>query len=88
MIVNKKNKIFVSGHNGLVGSSVVKCLTKNGYQNIILKDKNNLDLLDQKSTKHFLKKEKPDIVICAAAKVGGIYANQTYPAQFLYENQL
>ena len=59
---------------------------KNGYENIIKKDKSELDLLDQKSTKSFFKSEKPHNVICAAAKVGGIYANQIYPGQFLFEN--
>ncbi len=86
MTINKKSKVFVAGHNGLVGSSIVKCLVKNGYQNIIKKDKLELDLRDQKKTMLFFKKEKPDIVICAAAKVGGIYANQIYPGQFLFEN--
>ena len=78
--------MFVAGHNGLVGSSIVKCLVKNGYQNIIKKDKIELDLSDQKRTRLFFKKEKPDVVICAAAKVGGIYANHIYPGQFLFEN--
>ena len=78
--------MFVAGHNGLVGSSIVNCLIKNGYQNIIKKSKNELDLSDQNKTRLFFKNEKPDVVICAAAKVGGIYANQTYPAQFLFEN--
>ena len=59
---------------------------KNGYENIIKKDKSELDLLDQKSTKLFFKNEKPHVVICAAAKVGGIYANHIYPGQFLFEN--
>jgi len=78
--------VFVAGHNGLAGSSIVKCLVKNGYQNIIKKNKLELDLSDQKRTRLFFKKEKPDIVICAAAKVGGIYANHIYPGQFLFEN--
>ena len=86
MNINKKSKVFVAGHNGLVGSSIVNCLIKNGYQNIIKKEKIELDLSDQNKTRLFFKNEKPDVVICAAAKVGGIYANQTYPAQFLFEN--
>ena len=61
-------------------------MIKNGYQNIIKKDKLELDLSDQNKTSLFFKKEKPDVVICAAAKVGGIYANQIYPGQFLFEN--
>ena len=86
MNINKKSKIFVAGHKGLVGSSIAKCLVKNGYKNIIKKDKLELDLSDQKRTKLFFQKEKPDVVLCAAAKVGGIYANHRYPGQFLFEN--
>ena len=65
---------------------MIDCLKKNRYENIIIKDRLELDLADQKSTKIFFENEKPDVVICAAAKVGGIYANQIYPAQFLFEN--
>ena len=65
---------------------MVDCLKKNRYGNIITKERFELDLSDQKSTRAFFKNEKPDVVICAAAKVGGIYANQIYPGQFLYEN--
>ncbi len=65
---------------------MVECLKKNKYENIITRNRNELDLSDQKSTSIFFKNEKPNIVICAAAKVGGIYANQIYPAQFLFEN--
>ena len=61
---------------------MVDCLKKNRYRNIITRDRLELDLSDQKSTGIFFKNEKPDVVICAAAKVGGIYANQIYPAQF------
>ena len=64
----------------------MNCLKKNGYKNILKKDRSELNLLNQKQTSLFFKKEKPDNVICAAAKVGGIYANQIYPGQFLFEN--
>ena len=79
-------KIFVAGHNGMVGSSIVKLLEKNKTLNIITKDKKDLDLLNQAEVKNFFKKEKFDQVYLAAAKVGGIYANNTYPAEFIYEN--
>ena len=84
--INKNSKIFIAGHKGLVGSSIVQLLKSHGYKNLITKDRFSLDLLDQKNTKLFFRNERPDNVICAAAKVGGIYANQTYPGQFLYEN--
>ena len=84
--MNKKANIYVAGHNGLVGSSIVRCLRESGYENILKKNRSELNLLNQKETELFFKYEKPDNVICAAAKVGGIYANQTYPGQFLYEN--
>ena len=86
MFIHKTSKIFVAGHNGLVGSSIVDCLIKNRYENIIKKSRAELDLLNQERTRLFFKNERPDTVICAAAKVGGIYANQIYPGQFLYEN--
>ncbi len=81
-----KNKIYVAGHNGLVGSSIVEALKEYGYLNIVTRNRSDLDLLDLRATELFFKKEKPDNVICAAAKVGGILANQNYPVDFLYEN--
>ncbi len=86
MQINKKSKIFLAGHNGMVGSSILRHLKKKRYSNIIVEDKKKLDLLDQKATENYLKRKKPDCVIIAAARVGGIYANQTYKAQFIYEN--
>ncbi len=80
-----KKKIFVAGHNGLVGSAIVKCLRKKNLD-IITKEKKNLNLLNQNQVLKFFKKEKIDEIYIAAAKVGGIFANQTYPAQFIYEN--
>ena len=85
MVLNKNSKIFLAGHNGLVGSSILRYLKKK-YKNIIIKNRNNLDLLDQKKTEKFLKYMKPDFVIIAAAKVGGIVANEKFKAEFIYEN--
>ena len=79
-------KVFLAGHKGLVGSAILRTLKKKGYSNIIIADKKKLDLLKQNDVNSFLKKKKPDIVIIAAARVGGIYANQTFRGQFIYEN--
>ena len=86
MQLNKKSKIFIAGHNGMVGSSIKRNLDNNGYTNIITKNKNKLDLLNQDKTFKFLKKYKPQYVIIAAAKVGGIVANLKYKNKFIYEN--
>ena len=82
----KKIKIFLAGHKGMVGSAIRRSLIKNGYKNIIIKDKKSLDLTNQSSTYKFLKKIKPDFVILAAAKVGGIIFNSRFKHQFIYEN--
>ena len=79
-------KIYVAGHNGMVGSAIIRRLEKLKYSNIIVKSKSGLDLLSQNETYDFLCSEKPDYVIIAAAKVGGVYANNTYPADFIYQN--
>tara|TARA_B100001057_G_scaffold500429_1_gene615438 strand:- start:4497 stop:5459 length:963 start_codon:yes stop_codon:yes gene_type:complete len=79
-------RVFVAGHNGMVGSAICRSLQKDGRYEIISKDHSSLDLLDQHKVHKFLKTEKPDSVIFAAAKVGGIFANNTYPADFIYEN--
>ncbi|MCB2220083.1 MAG: GDP-L-fucose synthase [Bacteroidetes bacterium] len=84
--MEKNSKIYVAGHNGLVGSSIVKILKGKGYQNLLFRDLNELDLTNQEETLAFFKREKPDYVFLAAAKVGGIHANNTYRAQFIYEN--
>ena len=84
--MKKTSKIYVAGHNGLVGSAVVRLLNKKGYKNLVLKTRKELDLMDQKKVADFFKKEKPEYVFLAAAKVGGILANNTYPASFIYEN--
>ena len=79
-------KIFLAGHNGLVGSAILKALKKKGYNKVLTVDKKKLDLLDQKSVYNFVKKHKPQVVIIAAARVGGIYANNAYGGKFIYEN--
>ncbi len=86
MKIFKKMKIYVAGHNGMVGSSIVKKLNEKGYNNLILKSHDQLELLDQKKVFDFLKSEKPDYIFMAAAKVGGINANDTLPADFIYNN--
>ena len=84
--MQKDSKIYVAGHRGLVGSAIVKNLQAKGYDNLLLKTHNELDLLDQQAVADFFEKEKPEYVILAAAKVGGIVANNTYRADFIYEN--
>ncbi len=84
--MNKNDKIYVAGHLGLVGSAILKNLRSKGYTNFILKDRSELDLQDQQAVFRFFEKEKPDYVFLAAAKVGGIVANNTYRGQFIYEN--
>ena len=86
MALNKNSRIFLAGHNGMVGSSILKYLKKKRYKKIITKDRKQLDLIDQSKTAKYLKKIKPDFVIIAAAKVGGIYANQKFKADFIYQN--
>lgn len=83
-----KSKIYVAGHNGMVGSAIVRCLESNGYSNLILKSHNELDLTDQVATDKFFEEQKPEYVFLAAAKVGGIHANNSYPADFIMENML
>lgn len=79
-------KIFVAGHRGLVGAAVVRELRRRGYTNLVLRTRHELDLMDRGAVHRFFEEEKPEYVIDAAAKVGGIKANMTYPAEFLYEN--
>jgi GDP-L-fucose synthase len=84
--MNKSDKIFVAGHRGMVGSAICRKLQQEGYSQIITKTSKELDLTDQKSVNAFFEKEKPQFVFLAAAKVGGIHANNTYRADFLYRN--
>ena len=85
MIVNTP-KIYVAGHKGMVGSAIVRALENAGQSNIVTRDRPDLDLLDQQQVRQFFKDEGPDMVYLAAAKVGGIHANNTFPAEFIYEN--
>lgn len=84
--MNKNSKIYIAGHRGLVGSAILRNLQSKGYDNLILKTHKELDLLNQESVNSFFEKHKPEYVILAAAKVGGIRANNTYRADFIYEN--
>lgn len=84
--LNKTDKIYVAGHRGLVGSAIVRDLQKKGYTNIVGRTHKELDLTDQAAVRAFFEEEKPDVVVLAAAKVGGINANNTAPADFAYEN--
>jgi len=85
-MIRSNDKIFVAGHNGLVGSAVVRLLKKKNYKNIITRSRKSLNLFDQKKVNLFLKKEKPKLVIISAAKVGGIKANNNFSADFITEN--
>jgi len=84
--MDKESKIYIAGHKGLVGSAIVKSLKEKGYTNLTCKTHKELDLMDQVAVSSFFEKAKPEYVILAAAKVGGIVANNTYRADFIYEN--
>ncbi len=84
--MNQSDKIYVAGHNGLVGGAIYRLLKKSGFENIVTRSSAELDLRDQHAVAHFFKTEKPRYVFVAAAKVGGIWANNTYPASFIYDN--
>ncbi|MBS3953343.1 MAG: GDP-L-fucose synthase [Methylomicrobium sp.] len=84
--MDKQTKIYVAGHRGLVGSAIVRNLEGKGYTHIVTQTRLELDLMDSAAVNHFYETEKPEVVIDAAAKVGGIYANNTYPAEFIYSN--
>lgn len=84
--MTKSEKIYVAGSGGMVGSAIVRELKNKGYENILTRSSKELDLRNQSATKEFMEKERPDYVFVAAAKVGGIQANNTYPAQFIYDN--
>jgi len=84
--MNKDSKIFVAGHRGLVGSSIVRRLEHEGYENIIIRTRQELDLMDQEAVESFFDYEQIDYVFDAAARVGGIHANDTYSAEFIYQN--
>jgi GDP-L-fucose synthase len=80
------SKIYVAGHKGLVGSAVIRLLKEKGYSNIITKSRDELNLTNQTTVNDFFAENLIDVVIMAAAKVGGIHANNTYPAEFIYDN--
>ena len=86
MKLSKNSKIFLAGHNGMVGSAILRHLKKKNYKNIIVKSRKKLDLLNQEKTEKFFKKVKPDFVIIAAAKVGGILSNDIYSGDYIYQN--
>ena len=86
MKINKKAKIYIAGHTGMVGSAIIKILKQKGYHNLLIQSSQKLDLTIQKDVLDFFAKEKPEIVYIAAAKVGGIHANNTFRAEFLYIN--
>lgn len=86
--MEKNAKIYVAGHRGLVGSSIMRCLEKHGYDNIIVRTHKELDLRNQEQVNRFFEQEKPEYVFLAAAKVGGIWANSQAPADFCYDNLL
>lgn len=84
--MKKNDKIFIAGHRGMVGSAIFRRVNKEGYNNVVVRKSSELDLRDQKKVSEFFNLEKPDIVVLAAAKVGGIHANNTYRGEFLYDN--
>jgi GDP-L-fucose synthase len=86
MTLKPESKIYVAGHRGMVGSAVVRALRARGCDNLLVRTKSELDLCDSQAVREFFATEQPEIVIVAAARVGGIYANSTYPAEFLHEN--
>jgi len=84
--MDKKSKIYIAGHKGMVGSSILRALSKKGYINLVIASSKELDLRNQQEVNNFFTKERPDYVILAAAKVGGIRANIKYPGEFIYDN--
>jgi GDP-L-fucose synthase len=86
--MNHNDKIYIAGHTGLVGSAIIRLLEKQGFNNLLVRSHKELDLIKQSEVDDFFEQEKPDFVILAAAKVGGIYANNTYPADFIYQNMM
>ncbi len=84
--MNKQDKVYVAGHRGMVGSAIVRKLQAEGFTSIVTRTSKELNLIDQQAVRDFFAQEKPAYVFLAAAKVGGIHANNVYRAQFLYEN--
>ena len=86
--MNLNDKIYIAGHRGLVGSAIVRQLEDRGFTNLLMRTHKELDLTNQAQVQNFFQQEQPDYVILAAAKVGGIHANNTYPADFIYQNMM
>jgi len=86
MRLNQKSKIYIAGHRGMVGAAICRQLEQQGYNNLVTRTHAELDLCNQDAVRNFMQHEKPDYVILAAAKVGGIFANNEYPAEFIYQN--
>src|ERR1041385_2700123 len=84
--MNKDSKIYIAGHRGMVGSAILRKLQKEGYGNFVFRTSSELDLRNQSAVQHFFETEKPEYVFLAAAKVGGIHANNIYRAEFIYDN--
>jgi len=84
--MNKDSKIYVAGHRGMVGSAVIRVLQADGFKHLVVRTRKELDLTEQGAVRDFFASEKPDVVVLAAARVGGIHANNTYPAEFISEN--
>lgn len=84
--MDKNNRVYIAGHRGLVGSAILRLLDKEGFSNLITKTRDQIDLIRQDKVEEFFEKEKPEYIFLAAAKVGGIYANNSLPAEFIYEN--
>lgn len=84
--MNKQDPIFIAGHRGLVGSAILRCLQRHGFQNLLTRTRQELDLTDQAAVRNFFAANRPAYVFMAAAKVGGIHANNSYPADFIYDN--
>ena len=85
-LITKEDRFFVAGHRGMAGSAICRALQRWGYENLITASRDDLDLLDPLAVQHWFADNKPTVVVLAAAKVGGIHANKTYPADFLLEN--
>lgn len=85
-MLDKSSKIFIAGHRGMVGSAIVRKLKADGFENVMTRTRDELDLLSQQQVRDFMQQERPDYVVLAAARVGGIHANNTYPAEFIYQN--
>jgi len=86
LLANQNQKIYIAGHRGMVGSAIMVELQRKGYTNLLYRTHEELDLINQAAVKQFFETEKPNQVYLAAAKVGGIYANNSYPADFIYNN--